>query len=208
SAIKSNEVSGSTVMGGDFTGGPTYYDYAAPAYYPAFATASADSSWTQLVGGELTQLIGAQNGTTGLTPDSNGSNVFGYDAVRSPWRVGFDYCLHGTAQSQTYLSKVVPFLVNYATSNGGPSSLKLTIPLSGSPMGSDTSGTINGPAAIGAMMAAANQTFIDDSYTYLAGTIVPETSTQSAIGPNYFSSTLGMIGLLTLSGNFIDYTSL
>jgi hypothetical protein len=58
------------------------------------------------------------------------------------------------------------------------------------------------------MMASANQTFIDDSYTYLAGTIVPETSTQSTIGPNYFSSTLGMIALLTLSGNFIDYTSL
>ena len=205
--IHLNEVSGSTVMSGDFNGGPTYYDYAAPAYYPAFAVASGDASWNALVGGELSQLVGVQNSRTGLTPDSSGSTVFGYDAVRSPWRVGFDYCLHGTAQSQTYLSTVVPFLVNYASTNGGPSALKLPITLMGT-MGSDPAGAINGPAAVGAMMSVANQAFIDASYTYLATTIVPETSAQSAIGPNYYSSTLGLIALLTLSGNFIDYTSL
>jgi endoglucanase len=206
-AIKANEVGGTTLQGGDFTGGPIYYDYAAPAYYPVFASASGDASWNQVLTGEYNQLIGVQNGTTGLMPDSNQSSSFGYDAVRAPWRIGIDYCWHGTAQAQTFLGpKLVPFLVNFAASNGGPSSLKLAISLTGT-MGTDTSGTLAGPAAVGAMMSASDQAFIDSSWTYLANTIVPETSSASAIGPNYFSSTLGMLGLVMLSGNFVDYTN-
>ncbi len=205
-AIKSQEVSGSTLESGDFTGGPTYYDYAAPAYYAGFAAASGDTSWNQVTTGEYSQLTGVQNGTTGLIPDNNGGSSFGYDAVRAPWRIGVDYCWHGTAQAQTFLGKLVPFLVNYSAQNGGPNSLKLPISLTGT-MGTDTAGTINGPTAVGAMMTVGDQSFINASWTYLLNTIVPQTSSSSVIGPNYFSSTLGVLSLLMLSGNFIDYTN-
>jgi endo-1,4-beta-D-glucanase Y len=102
-AIRAEEVSSTfQLQGGDFTGGPTYYDYAAPAYYAGFATATGDASWNQIFTAEYTQLIGVQNGTTGLTPDSNETSSFSYDAVRSPWRIGVDYSWQGTAQAQTY----------------------------------------------------------------------------------------------------------
>jgi hypothetical protein len=54
------------------------------------------------------------------------------------------------------------------------------------------------------MMSASNQTFIDNSWTYLNSLV---SSASSPSTPNYFSSTLGLISLLALSGNFIDYTN-
>ncbi len=207
-AIKSQEVAGSGLLqGGDFTGGVTYPDYAAPDYYAGFAAATGDTSWTSSVFSvEYNQLTGAQNGQTGLMPDTLGGSTFGYDAVRAPWRVGVDFCWHGSSQAQAFLGKIAPYLVNYAAANGGVKALKLPIPLAGG-AGTDVSGTINGPAAVGAMMSASNQGFIDDSWTYLMNTIIPQTSATDAIGPNYFSCTLSMLSVIMLAGDFVDYTN-
>jgi hypothetical protein len=177
----------------------THPDYAAPDYYSTFASVSGDSSWNSVTGPEYSQLSGAQNGTTGLIPDALGGNTFGFDACRAPWRVGLDYCWTASASAKSFLTPMVNYFVQYASQNGGPKSIKIPITPLGGGAGQNVSGAITGPAAIAAMMSSSNQSFVDSSWTYLVNTVVPNDTVNA---PNYFSSTMGIISLLALSGNF------
>jgi endo-1,4-beta-D-glucanase Y len=199
--VKSQEVSSSNVLkDGNFANAPsTYIDYAAPDYYKVFASVSGDSGWNSVYAAEYSQLTGAQNAATGLIPDQVNGNAFGFDACRAPWRVGLDYCWSGASSAKSFLTPMVNYFVQYP---GAPKTIKIPItPLSGG-AGQYVSGAITGPAAIAAMMSASNQTYVDSSWTYLYSVV-----TNDTVGtPNYFSSTIGMISMLALSGNFIDYT--
>ncbi len=201
--IKSQEVASSNKLkDGNFANAPsTYPDYAAPDYYKVFATVSGDSSWNSVYTAEYAQLASVQNATSGLIPDTVGGSSFGFDACRAPWRAGLDYCWTGSASAKTFLTPMVSYFVGYA---GSPRTIKIPItPLSGG-AGQYVSGAITGPAAIAAMMSASNQTYVDSSWQYLYTVVVNDTTST----PNYFSSTIGLISMLALSGNFVDYTSL
>ena len=207
-SIKSQEVASSNELkDGNFANAPsTYIDYAAPDYYKVFASVSGDSSWNAVYTAEYTNLIGAQNQTSGLIPDQVGGSTFGFDACRAPWRVGMDYCWSGSGSAKTFLTPMVNFFVQYANQTLGPKSIKIPItPLSGSAAGQYVSGAITGPAAVAAMMSASNQSFVDSSWTYLYSVVINATSGQA--NDNYFSSSVGLISMLALSGNFIDYTN-
>jgi endo-1,4-beta-D-glucanase Y len=206
SNIKSQEVASSNELkDGNFANAPsTYIDYAAPDYYKVFASVSGDSSWNSVYTAEYSKLTGAQNATSGLIPDQVGGNTFGFDACRAPWRVGLDYCWSGSASAKTFLTPMVNYFVQYASQNLGPKSIKIPItPLSGG-AGQYVSGAITGPAAIAAMMSSSNQSFIDGSWTYLYSVVTNDTSANNL---NYFSSSVGLISMLALTGNFIDYTT-
>jgi endo-1,4-beta-D-glucanase Y len=206
--IKSQEVASSNELkDGNFANAPsTYIDYAAPDYYKVFASVSGDSSWNSVYTAEYAKLIGAQNQTSGLIPDQVGGSTFGFDACRAPWRVGMDYCWSGSASAKTFLTPMVNFFVQYANQTLGPKSIKIPItPLSGSAAGQYVSGAITGPAAVAAMMSASDQSFVDSSWTYLYSVVINATSSQA--NDNYFSSSVGLISMLALSGNFIDYTN-
>jgi endoglucanase len=123
-AIRQHEVSGNFVLPGDSWGGsgpgcinPSYFS---PAYFRAFArvdTAQA-SFWNNLASAGYSQL--AANGTTGLVPDwagncsSRGGN-YGWDAVRTPWRIATDYLWWGTAEAGTFLNR----MTGWASGAGG-----------------------------------------------------------------------------------------
>jgi endo-1,4-beta-D-glucanase Y len=123
-AIRQHEVSGNYVLPGDSWGGggagcinPSYF---APGYYRAFAlvdTAQA-SFWNNLASAGYSQLNA--NGTTGLVPDwagscaSRGGN-YGWDAVRTPWRIATDYLWWGTAEAGTFLNR----MASWASGAGG-----------------------------------------------------------------------------------------
>jgi endo-1,4-beta-D-glucanase Y len=204
--IKSQEVASSNELkDGNFANAPsTYIDYAAPDYYKVFASVSGDTGWNAVYTAEYAKLIGAQDPTSGLIPDQVGGSTFGFDACRAPWRVGMDYCWSGSASAKTFLTPMVSYFVQYANQNLGPKSIKIPItPLSGGTAGEYVSGAITGPAAIAAMMSSSNQSFVDASWTYLYS--VASTATNSS--PNYFSSSVGLIAMLALTGNFIDYTN-
>lgn len=204
--IKSQEVASSNKLkDGNFANAPsTYPDYAAPDYYKVFASVSGDSTWSAVSTAEYSQLSGAQNQSSGLIPDAIGGATFGYDACRAPWRVGLDYCWTASPSAKTFLTPMVGYFVQYASQNAGPKSIKIPItPLSGG-AGQNVSGAISGPIAVAAMMSSSNQSFIDTSWSYLYSVVSNDTSNT----PNYFSSTIGLISMLAISGNFVDYTNL
>jgi endo-1,4-beta-D-glucanase Y len=203
--IKSQEINASNnVKDGNFpNAGSTHPDYAAPDYYKVFATVSNDSSWNAVTTAEYAQLTGAQNASTGLIPDAIGGSTFGYDACRAPWRVGLDYCWSGSAASKSFLTPMVSYFMQVSQSGSSVSSIKIPVPTSGG-TGQFSSGAITGPAAVSALMSASNQTLVNGSWNYLYSLVSSASNPGSA---NYFSATLGMISLLALSGNFIDYTN-
>lgn len=225
-AILSEEVTGNLPTDGDYGAPVTHPDYAAPDYNAEFATASGGAGWNSVSAAEYSFFASNQS-SAGLIPDATsgntGDNIFGFDACRAPWRVGVDYCWHGTASALTFLTaapsssaNMVKTLIGlagstYATSGAG---LELPLTLTGTPTDNtngaapSVTGAIDGPAAVAAMSSSANLTFINNSLTWLAR-YVPAASVAGAYGAegDYFGSTLGLIGLLVLDGDFIDYTN-
>jgi endo-1,4-beta-D-glucanase Y len=123
-AIRMHEVSGNYVLPGDSWGGggagcinPSYFS---PGYYRAFAlvdTAQA-SFWNSLASAGYSQL--GADGSTGLVPDWRGSCAsrggnYGWDAVRTPWRIATDYLWWGTAEAGAFLQK----MSSWASAGGG-----------------------------------------------------------------------------------------
>jgi len=213
--IMSEEITGNLPTDGDYSAPVTHPDYAAPDYNAEFGTAANESSWDSVSSAEYAYFASNQS-SAGLIPDATsgtGTNIFGFDACRAPWRVGIDYCWHGTSSATTFLTPMVKTLIGLVGSTY-PGSLELPLTLSGTPTTNtngaapSVTGAISGPAAVAAMMSSSNQTFIDDSWTWLK-TYVPEASSKGIYGADgdYFGSTLGLIGLIVLDGDFVDYTN-
>jgi endo-1,4-beta-D-glucanase Y len=202
--IKSQDINGSNnVKDGDYMSNSSHPDYAAPNYYNAFASVSGDMGWGAVLGAEYSQLSGAQNASTGLIPDAIGGNTFGFDACRAPWRVGLDYCWNGSPSAKSFLSPMVAYFMQVSQGGASVTGIKIPVPLTGG-TGQYNTGAITGPAAIAAMMSSSNQALIDNSWSYSYSLVM---SASNPGNPNYFSSTVGLISLLALSGNFIDYTN-
>jgi hypothetical protein len=208
-AIKS-EFSASLPTDGDFSGASfTHPDYAAPDYSATFASVSGDSSWSSVSSAEYS-AFSQHESSSGMIPDSltNGNN-FGFDACRAPWRTGVDYCWHGTASATSFLTPMISTFKSLASAaTPFPGNLKLALSQQGQPVsGATVSGAAIGPAAVGAMMSSSNQAFIDSSWSFLT-TYVKNAAIGGIYGASgdYFGDTLGMIGLLVLSGNFSDFT--
>jgi endo-1,4-beta-D-glucanase Y len=208
--IKSKDINSSNnVQDGDYQSSSSHPDYAAPNYYKVFASppVGGDTGWypAGVYTAEYNQLAGAQT-SAGLIPDAlmgTGTGTFGYDACRAPWRVGLDYCWNGSSQAQTFLTKMVAYFTQASNNGANVSGIKIPVSTGGG-TGQFNSGAITGPAAIAAMMSPSNQTFVNNSWTYLYSLVG---SAGSPGNLNYFSSTLGLISMLALSGNFIDYTN-
>jgi hypothetical protein len=218
-AIKSSEMTGNLPTDGDYSAPVSHPDYAAPDYNAEFATLSGDTSWNAVSASEYTAFQAARNSSSGLIPDATtgtGNNLFGFDACRAPWRVGVDYCWHGGGSQAfgptQFLGPMITTFVALAKPTY-PGTLELPLSLAGSPTANTTgtaaslTGAISGPAAVAAMTSPNNQAFIDASWTWLRGYV------QNASGPgvygasgDYFGSTLGLLALLMLDGDFIDYT--
>lgn len=205
SNVKSQEINASNnVKDGNFpNAGSSHPDYAAPDYYKVFATVSGDTTWNSVYSAEYSQLTGAQNGSTGLMPDALNGGTFGYDACRAPWRVGLDYCWSASAQAKTFLTPMVAYFMQTSQNGSAVSGIKIPVAITGG-TGTNNSGAITGPAAVAAMMSAGNQTLTDNSWTYLYQLVNSATSPGNI---NYFSATVGLISMLSLSANFVDYTN-
>jgi endo-1,4-beta-D-glucanase Y len=224
-AIMQYEVdSGSNVLKpGDNFGGPSEMNpsYLAPAYYRAFARATGNSKWMNVLDESYT-IVAAASGQYGLVPNwatSSGSGIagptsdgsgpnFGYDACRVPFRIGLDYCLNGETRAQHYAGLIAGFFASKSTATS----------LSGindgyTPAGANPSGALGdypagmaftGPAGVAAM-AAGNDTLRDISYrTQWADT------TQGAMKISgvftYYNASWGVLSLMANSGNFWDMT--
>jgi glycosyl hydrolase family 8 len=155
------------------------------------------------------------NATNGLVPgwcnDANGAPCtaasnepfnYQYDACRTPFRIGLDWCWNGETRAQAYLAKISSFfsgvgaanIVDGYALNGSPQASTM-LPDGGVPLAAP----FVGPAAVGAMSSGSYQQFLNDAYTLVAGD-------DLFVGGEYYASSWTVMSLLMMTGSFLDYT--
>jgi endo-1,4-beta-D-glucanase Y len=199
---------------------PSYF---APGYYPTFAKADTGHNWAQVataVYGSLNSLLSSnklpsawcQNNCTqevanNNTGAQNGTLQYQYDAHRVPWRVGLDKCW-GTATASMatpVLSKIVGVFSAIASTNQIGRLVDLYNP-DGTAVstGVPNSMSLIGTAAVGGM-GASSAAFVNSAWQFLLDgenrSALDVSSTPSQSGYSYFNATVGLLSLLSLSGN-------
>jgi endo-1,4-beta-D-glucanase Y len=211
---------------------PTNPSYFAPAYYRLFASVDTGHNWSGVVDAVYAALDNISAAVSdGLVPawcgdsagkhcnavSSNGAatdGIYQYDAHRVPWRIGLDYCWNGASASHAseataYLSKTSSFFsgIVTASSAGGIARIVDMYNTNGTAYsgGQPNSMSIVGAAAVGAMSSTSYSTFVQSAYQLVLdgvnrGTIDYKAGVQS--GYSYYNATVGLLTLLTMSGNF------
>jgi endoglucanase len=220
--IFAHEVSGNILEAGDSFNNANELDpsYFAPSYYRAFAKVDSGDNWMGVLD-QCYTILSAGQGSYGLIPnwvntsgtgignvDSTNGTYFGYDACRTPFRIGLDYCLNGETRAQTYAGLISAFYGSKSTASSlaGISDGYTTT-------GANPNGTLGdygagmaftGPGGIGAM-AAGNTVLRDITYLTLKA---DTTGTQMRVSGtfSYFNASWGVISLMAMSGNFWDMT--
>jgi endo-1,4-beta-D-glucanase Y len=189
--------------------------YFAPSYYRAFAAASGNMGWNDVVSTSYDTLensLNAMNGnaSNGLVPawsTSAGAPTgaafvgaptnYQYDSCRTPFRIGIDFCINAEPRAKSYAAKTSQFF------NGiGAAHIVDGYELNGTAKAANSSGqsaAFVGPATVGAMTDAAFSALLEQGYNALA-------TRSLLVGGEYYDGSWTMISLLMLSGNFLDYT--
>ena len=218
-AVMSTDMSGSYIKAGSNYGatGITNPSYFAPAFYRVFGwTALADNSYTLLnasLQGRTNGLVPAWcTGGSCNAPASNGAatdTIYQYDSHRVPWRIGLDYCWNGTAAAKTYLDKISGFFSGKAANGIGRVFDIYNLTGMETSDAAVNSGSAIGTAAAGAMSNTQYSAFMNDGYQLVLdllnrGEIGDRlaTSMGTKSGYSYFNATVGLLMLLTMSGNF------
>jgi endo-1,4-beta-D-glucanase Y len=210
-AMRQNSISADgTLKPGDTWGGTplTNPSYFSPAYFRVFAVVTADPLWSTTIIDKNYATLAKVSGNNGLVPDwtnnagvvntaltENGTpfnnTTYGYDAARTPWRITMDWCFNGEQRAHDYLVKIGAFFNGVGATNIGDG-YALT--------GSQSSGNKNmafiGPAGVSGM--AGFPSLLDGAFTYGAS--------GGGGDQSYYPSSLRMISMLMMSGNFVDFT--
>ena len=188
--------------------------YFAPSYYRAFATVSGNTGWNDVLStvyDTIKNTLKDQNGNTnnGLVPawstsDGDPTNQgptsatnYQYDSCRTPFRIGIDFCINGEARAKDYVAKTSQFFTGV-----GVAQIVDGYGLDGSPQAQHSTGqsaAFIGPATVGAMSDPTFSTLLEQGYTAVA-------TRNLLVGGEYYDGSWTVLSLLTLSGNFLDYT--
>ncbi len=197
--------------------------YYAPYYYRLFAKVDTvnTTNWNNVIAqmyDTLAKSLTAARGNldNGLVPawcDSNGNPNGGafmtgapthyqYDSCRTPFRIGMDWCLFGETRARDYVAKTSAFfsgitvakIVDGYDLNGMPRPEFQKDALAGM-----QSAAFVGPAGVGAMNNAINQTFVNQAYAALA-------TRNLLVGGTYYDESWTVLSLLMMTANFIDLT--
>jgi endo-1,4-beta-D-glucanase Y len=203
--------SGSLLKWGDTSNNTTtiHPDYFSPAFYRAFGTVTGNAAgWNAVISAGYSLLRTSRNTTTGLVPDlcqlsgmptANAADaVYGYDACRTPWRVGIDWCFHGSTDAQGIVTTMASYFAGVGAANiKGPVALDGTTSSTAMPF---INPEFTGPAGIAGMVGPTYQSFLDAAFARTYSQVQ-----QSNTTPNYFGASVGLISLLVMSGGFTDY---
>lgn len=183
-----------------------YPDYFSPAYYRVFARATNDPYWSGTVIDQGYKHLAALTGTAGLIPNStnlqnaldagscSGCDLkYGYDACRTPWRIGMDYCWNNEPRALAYLMAIGGYFKN----NGGIAGIGdgYTSP-NGPKTGFNQNSAFAGPVGVAGMVAGFG-TVRDDAFMF-----------NPADNNSYFAQSLRVLSMLMMSGNLLDYSQL
>ena len=122
-----------------------------------------------------------------------------YDACRTPFRVGLDWCLASEPRAQAYVGKTSTFF-----SGIGAANISDGYALNGTPQAANPgklSAAFIGPASVGGMGASGAQALVDQGYATIA-------LDSAFAGGEYYESSWTVLSLLMLTGNFLDYTQI
>jgi len=182
-----------TVRGGDEFANVNP-SYLAPAFYRTFAAYSGDKRWTTILDKSYQTLKSTADGTTGLVPDWQGGDSYGYDAARTPFRVALDACWNGEARAIEFSTKIAAFFAKL-----GAAAIKDGFKLNGSVTGQVNNATFVGPAGASGM-AGHQSTLVNDVYAAVS-------ATATSGGDSYYNTSWAFFTTLMMTGNFIDFTN-
>jgi endo-1,4-beta-D-glucanase Y len=187
--------------------------YFAPAYYRVFAVVDPADDWAATVKttyDTIANNLNATNGNqnNGLVPGFSSSQggppaqagtanpfTYQYDACRTPFRIGLDWCVNGERRAQAYVALTSRFFGAIGATN-----MVDGYQLNGVEMGNAPASPFVGPAGVGAMSSASYSSFTQGAYELLLGNPLQ--------GGEYYAESWTVLSLLMMSGNFLDYTNL
>lgn len=186
-----------------------------PGHLRAFANASGDAVWTDVLDqtyAVFDTLQTIHSPLTGLLPDFiadplgspapvapdflEGPNDgdYDYNACRDPWRLGTDFLMAGEARAQTAVQRLTTWFRS-ATGND-PGNIKAGYQLDGtlSPDADYRSMAFVAPLGVGAMTDAGNQAWLNGIWDLVVATPLD--------AEGYFENTLKLLGMIVMSGNW------
>ncbi len=184
-------------------------------HFRSYAVASGNGGWSALRDRTYAIVDALQSGyaaTTGLLPDFvidpatapqpapshflEGANDgrYDYNACRDPWRLATDFLVSGDGRAKTAVQRIETWI--RGATGGDPTAIKSGYHLDGTmSSGADyLSMAFVAPIGVGAMVDAANQTWLNDVWDLVVAT--PITT------DGYYENTLKMLALLVMSGNW------
>ena len=214
-----NNPTSGDIVGGKVTGGSQYHNasYNASYFSPAWmrklmglaaaidtnytlvdknvsaGTGGIPTDWAKLADGTPSAPEGAQ--VTSEIQDPGGA--MGYDAARVPWRLGMDACLGGT--NTTSLKAIASFFAAKYDAGATIDLMKAGwIKDKGTvhPKAIDMQGSYIGPMGV-AGMATGNTAMRDRAFRAMLDLLE-----NGDYNHTYFPSTVGLLTLLAMSGNF------
>jgi hypothetical protein len=202
SAIRQNDVSGNLLDGGD------QWNDINPSYMSTVATQLFNEiesgSWNSIQSGCYSHLSSTQNGSTGMWPNWTQGGVkdaglYGFDAARIPWRLGWAYVWFGHSEAKTCCTKIVDWFKQNTGDNPGKIgqiyNLDGSIAASGS---SDNIPTFLGPLVVAGMVDSKYQDWVDAGYKRLRA--------FGSSDDNYYNESIELLTMLLLTGNMPDIT--
>jgi len=178
----------------------TFPDYFSPAYFRRFATVTGDTNWTGTIMDRNYEVIAKVGGANGLVPDEttgtymNTVDKYGYDACRTPWRIGMDYCFNNEPRALAYLMKIGAFF----NAKGADNIVDGYVVSTSAASGNNKNMAFIGPAGISGMPSSGGfPTLLDDAFSFGAKTT----------SGDYFKDSLRVITMLMMSGNLVDLSN-
>jgi len=185
---------------------PSYFSMAAIPIFAKIDAIAADR-WQRIRSAGWDYLATSQHSGSGLHPDwtnpdgsaledclqlSYGCQDFGYDAIRTPWRMVWSWLWHGDAEAAPLLTRFNDWA---KSEHSSLSEVKDGYTIDGTPTGTSMTGAFLG-AFITAGMQQTDQAWIKELWYKLR---------IASPGDGYFSQTLQILYALLATGNMPDF---
>lgn len=212
--IGQHEVSGNLLKGGD------QWDALNPSYMSMVATQLFQNlgggNWGTIQDRCYQLLEASQHNITGMWPnwcDASGNpgggtgsfpTIYGFDACRTPWRLGWAYVWYGHAKAKTLCGNIVDYFRSAGATGGNPANIGQQYNLDGS-INYDAEGsednipTYLGPLTVAGMVNTPYREWLNKGYTRLRA--------FNGSNDNYYNECLELLTMLLLTGNMPDFTS-